>query len=397
VSQEVVSLAPVRNVGHKSQGEISVSIRFTCACGKELQAQEEYAGRKTRCPDCSSELVIPAASTQLQVEPASALRATDRRWDREDENDDRRPERRRTKAGTSAMAVWSLVLGLLSFGCGLTGLPALLLGFLSLRAISGSEGRLAGKGLAIGGMVAGVFGVLFWAVLGPGTYFVIGKVRDSANQAHSRNNLKQMSLACLNYHDTQNAFPPVYFRQGPQIGFGPPGVDPQNPNAPRTGLSWRVAILPYVEEDILYRQFHLNEPWDSPHNKTLLTRMPKVYVHPNADAATTAAGKTHYRAFTGPGTMFDPTLGHPVHIGDIPDGMSNTILIVEAAEAVEWTKPDDLPFGPTTPLPKLGGLSKGGFNVAMVDGSTRFIPDTVSERVLRAAITRNGGEFEPLP
>jgi hypothetical protein len=388
-------LALVRNVGHKSQGEISVSIRFTCACGKELQAQEEYAGRKTRCPDCSSELIIPAASTQLRREPAPARPAPGSRRDRDDEYDDRRA-RRRTTATISAMAVWSLILGFLSIGCSaLTGLPALIFGFLSLRAISGSEGRLSGKGLAIGGIVVSLFGMLFSAALWAGCYFVIDKVRDASDQAKSRNNLKQISIACLNYHDTQGRFPPVYLRQGPPDPFGPPGFNPQDPNAPRTGLSWRVAILPYIEEDSLYRQFHLNEPWDSPHNKTLLTRMPKTYIHPNSEAATTAAGRTHYRAFTGPGTMFDPTA--VVRIMDVPDGTSNTILVVEAAEAVEWTKPDDLPFGPTTPLPKLGGLSKGGFNVAMADGSTRFIPDIVSERVLRAAITRNGGEFEPLP
>jgi hypothetical protein len=375
-----------------------MTIRFTCACGKELQAQEEYAGRKTRCPDCSSELIIPAASTQLRREPASAPRSPGGRRDRDDDEFDDRPARRRASATTSGMALWSLILGFLAIGCGvLTGLPALLLGILSLRAISGSEGRLTGKGLAIGGMVISLFGMLFSALLWAGGYFVIDKVRDANSQAKSRNNLKQISIASMNYHDTNLSYPPVYFQQTVRDPFGPPGFNPPNPNAPRKGLSWRVAILPYVEEDNLYRQFHLDEPWDSPHNKTLLTRMPKVYTHPNADAATTAAGKTHYRAFTGPGTMFDPTANQPIRIMDVTDGTSNTILVAEAAEPVEWTKPEDLPFGPGIPLPKLGGFSKGGFNVAMVDGSTRFIPNTVSERALRAAITRNGGEWDPLP
>ncbi len=44
-----------------------------------------------------------------------------------------------------------------------------------------------------------------------------------------------------------------------------------------TGLSWRVHLLPFLEEAELYRQFHLDEPWDRPHNMSLVERMPKAY------------------------------------------------------------------------------------------------------------------------
>jgi prepilin-type processing-associated H-X9-DG protein len=82
----------------------------------------------------------------------------------------------------------------------------------------------------------------------------------------------------------------------------------------------------------------------------------------------------------------------------ITDGTSNTIMLVEAAEPVEWTRPDVLEFDPNKPLPKLGGLTKGGFNIAMCDGSVRFVKDTIDPIMLKAMLTRQGGEvvaFDP--
>jgi hypothetical protein len=117
--------------------------------------------------------------------------------------------------------------------------------------------------------------------------------------------------------------------------------------------------------------------------------MPKVYLHP-AQKAQPGPYVTHYQVFVGPGAAFEGVKG--VSLDDFPDGLSNTILIVEAAEPVPWTKPQDLPYDPHQPLPRLGGLSRRSFNVALGDRSVRFVPTEVSERSLRAAITRNGGE-----
>jgi hypothetical protein len=158
-------------------------------------------------------------------------------------------------------------------------------------------------------------------------------------------------------------------------------------------LSWRVAILPYVGEDVLYKQFNLNEPWDGPTNKRLLTQMPKVYAHASADAAKTAAGFTHYRAFVGPGTAFDPTLNRGTRVADFTDGLTNTILVVEAADPIEWTRPDDLPFTANGPLPHLGVGSPSNFTVLLADSSTRVLSVDISPQTLRAAITRSGGEI----
>ena len=146
-------------------------------------------------------------------------------------------------------------------------------------------------------------------------------------------------------------------------------------------------LLPYVEQDALYKEFHLDEPWDSEHNKKLLSKMPKVFVNPAAKPSPT---ETSYQAFAGKGAFFVGMTG--LRIADFTDGTSNTLMVAEAAKTVPWSKPVDLPFGPDKPLPKLGGVFPGGFNVSLCDGSVRFISDKISTETLKALITRIGGE-----
>jgi hypothetical protein len=201
----------------------------------------------------------------------------------------------------------------------------------------------------------------------------VQKVRMAAGRAKSSNNLKQMALAMHNYASTfDNRFPAAAIcdKNGKPL------------------LSWRVSILPYIEQDNLYKQFHLDEPWDSDRNKKLLAHMPNVYALPGVQQP--GDTNTHYRVFYGNGAGFDLRKG--VRFQDITDGTSNTIMIVEAGEAVPWTKPEELEFQPDKPLPKLGKQSPDGFHVAMFDGSVRFIQKTISEKTLKAAITRAGGE-----
>jgi hypothetical protein len=121
-------------------------------------------------------------------------------------------------------------------------------------------------------------------------------------------------------------------------------------------LSWRVRMLPVLGYEELFDQFHLNEPWDSPHNMQLLAHIPQAYQSPER-----FDGRTNYLAPVGPNTAFtvsrDSKLQYP------PDGFAQTILVVEADEelAVPWTKPVDLPFDTKAPRNGLGNLREDGF------------------------------------
>jgi hypothetical protein len=125
--------------------------------------------------------------------------------------------------------------------------------------------------------------------------------------------------------------------------------------------------------------------------------MPKVY-GTEAMRKTAGDGKTYYRGFSHPGAIFERprAKGAPpirLHIGGILDGTSNTIAVVEAGEAVEWTRPEDIDFGPGQPLPPLGAGRKGDqVIVLMLDGSYRFVRKSAPESTWRGASTYNGGE-----
>jgi RNA polymerase sigma-70 factor (ECF subfamily) len=193
----------------------------------------------------------------------------------------------------------------------------------------------------------------------------------AAQKEQLSKSLKQLALAMHDYHDTYKGLPPaaIYSKDGKPL------------------LSWRVALLPFLGEGDLYKEFRLDEPWDSPHNRKLMEKMPKVYA---AHGAKVKPGSTFYRVFTGPGTVFEGAKG--ARMLDITDGTSNTIMIVEAGQAVPWTRPDELPYAAGKPLPKLGGQFQDGFYLALCDGSVRFVRTPINEQTLRALITRNGGE-----
>jgi prepilin-type processing-associated H-X9-DG protein len=358
-------------------------IRFTCECGKLLQARDEQAGRTVACPACGSHQTVPDNSTAVQPgQPERAPAATGVRQGAAagGAEDWAAPD---GPAVTSGKAVASLVLGVLSF-CALllAGIPAIILAFLALGDVKKGRGRVKGQGLAITGLVLGIVGTLAscgvipFAILLP----AVQKVREAAARVQSQNNLKQMGLAMHNYIDSNRGRMPAAASRGPDG---------------RPLLSWRVALLPYLGEDPLYRQFNQNEPWDGPNNRRLLAQMPRVYLaageQPGPD------GLTKYQVFVGPGTAFE-NRPQGVHFpGDFPDGSVNTILVVEAANGVPWTKPDDLSFNPNGPLPPLGGNIRSGFNVLYADGSARLIPTGTPETTIKALITRNGGEFVTPP
>lgn len=204
----------------------------------------------------------------------------------------------------------------------------------------------------------------------------VQSARAAARRAQSTNNLKQIGLAIHNFESVRGKFP------------RPAIVDKQG----KPLLSWRVAILPFIEMELLYDKFKLNEPWDSPHNKALLAEMPTTYADPSLSAA--EPGSTTYRAFAGKGTFFDPSA--ELSVKDVTDGLSNTIAVVGATQGVPWTKPEDIAFNPDD---KTADAFKGagwpaplGTLALFADGSVRPIPPTTAIEALRAMITRAGGE-----
>lgn len=189
----------------------------------------------------------------------------------------------------------------------------------------------------------------------------------------SINNLKQIMLALLNYHDVNQSFPPAF-----SSAEGKPL------------LSWRVAILPYIEGgNEIYQEFHLDEPWDSEHNKPLAAKIPQVYQSPTSKLTD---GRTVYLTPRGAGTMFPGASG--IKVRNITDGTSNTLAVLEVDDeaAVEWTKPDDWKFDPKNPKTGLGHQQPGVVITALGDGSVRQLPNTMDAEKLKALITIAGRE-----
>ncbi|HEV3237767.1 MAG TPA: DUF1559 domain-containing protein, partial [Gemmataceae bacterium] len=155
-------------------------------------------------------------------------------------------------------------------------------------------------------------------------------------------------------------------------------------------LSWRVAILPYLEQDGLHKQFKLDEPWNSESNKKLIEKMPDVFASPRV--AVKKKGFTVYQGFAGPGALFETgkVMRFPA---SIPDGTSNTIMAVESSIAVPWSRPADVPFDIKKDLPDIGKAYSAEPLAVLCDGSVRTLHlKTLSPETFKAAITRNGGE-----
>jgi len=195
----------------------------------------------------------------------------------------------------------------------------------------------------------------------------------ASQRARSVNNLKQIALAMHIYHDIHKHFPPA-------ASLGPDG---------KPLLSWRVLLLPHLDQEPLYREFHLDEPWDSEHNRALIERMPDVFSSPLAKLKT--PGHTSYLAPRAEGTILDG--GEAVSLKDITDGTSNTILIVEADDdqVVIWTQPDDLPLDLDHPQAGLGGLLDGQFLAAIADGSVQTLHVDSDQEQLRRFFLRADG------
>ena len=206
----------------------------------------------------------------------------------------------------------------------------------------------------------------------------LGQVRDATAQLfflrerlRFRHPLAEVLLAWHNYCDVHGRFPP---NQAAEDG--------------QALLSWRVLVLPFLGETELFEQFRLDEPWDSPHNKALIPKMPDAYQDHGGELP---VGRTRFAAVTGPGTVF----GEEVRISQISDGLSSTAAVVESRQGVIWTKPEDVPLGD-----KLGDSlhanAAGRIVLGMLDGQTLEF-ETLPNAVLRQLFRYQDGQPQPLP
>ena len=228
-------------------------------------------------------------------------------------------------------------------------------------------------------------GVTLALALGGWLLNAVNKMRETHARMHVYGNLKWLTITMHTYADNTGSLP------GPNAPFlDPAGSGRAHP------VSWRVLILPNIEQQEIYRRYRFDEPWDGPNNIRLVQRMPKTFRHPKADSENVPAGHTHYRILASrpdakPSALFTDGMPGP-KVSEIPDGSGKTVLIVEAAEAVPWTMPEMLFYDRNQPLPKLGGFFGNTFQAALADGSVRSFRTDMPEDQVRARITKDGGE-----
>ncbi|MCE9525627.1 MAG: DUF1559 domain-containing protein [Planctomycetales bacterium] len=203
--------------------------------------------------------------------------------------------------------------------------------------------------------------------------------REAAAFAHSRNSLRQLMLAMHNHHDTHRRLPAAYSRKEDGTKL----------------LSWRVHLLPFLGEAALHSQFHLDEPWDSEHNKALIAKIPTVFVSPSLGDDAAKKGLTVFVAPIAPKTIFEGSEAIP--FSKIRDGLSNTLGFLEAdsEHAVVWTKPEDLSVDWKEPLKglKLRKVETGSvFLTVFCDGKIQAISNKIEPAVLRRLLQKNDGE-----
>jgi hypothetical protein len=236
--------------------------------------------------------------------------------------------------------------------------------------------------------VGGAIGlaVTIWGLIGFAMFAAMtGHPREASRRAQCKNNLKQIGLALHNYHDEKGTFPPAA----------------NGTNA----MSWRIAILPFLDQRETYRRYQQDTSWDSPANLPLAhQKLPEIVCPSNGDPQN-AAGQWYssYSMPTGSHSVGANPQG--TKLGAITDGSSNTLLVVEACGArIVWTDPRDVniqtqPAGINLNGPR-SGESAGwlsshhshGAHTLFGDGSVRFIHDKIDPNLLQKLATIDGGE-----
>lgn len=249
----------------------------------------------------------------------------------------------------------------------------------SSPAKGGLKKRKKGKsgGSTVVVILAVVFGGLFvcGGVLAAVLLPAVQQAREAARRAQCKNNLKQIGLAMHNYHDTFRGFPAAHF----------------NDSQGQPRVSWRVSILPFIDQAPMFQGISMNESWDGPSNSRFNSMMPPTYACPSVP---TNRVNTCYATIVGPKSVLGADKS--VSVRDITDGTSNTLLVAEACKlGIPWMKPQDVDLASFTAVGDPGGVSSfhvGGVHVLMGDGTVRFLSNATDPNIVKAMTTRDGSE-----
>ena len=327
-------------------------VQFECpSCKQLLQVAEENAGKTIVCPECKASTTIPSSAGAITAAPALSSAAA-------------------PTAVTTPENVRPARTG--------EGGP---------RRDRDTTHPVAAAGMNLGMVLLIVFGVGFCAVI-PAVGVLIAllvpavqKVREAEARSKTMNNMKQIGVAWHNHESVFREFPGPKMRAQNVPAFGVP--------LPTVDLSWRVALLPFLEQEPLFKQFDKTVAWDHANNRALANT--PVLVYDSVWRANPDPTQTQFQYFTGPNTMFtDPP--QRLRLADIPDGTSNTFMFAEALTRVPWPKPADIALVPNGPI----NVPPDRFLAAMADGSVRFIDRRgASDAILRLLIDPRDGMVVP--
>jgi hypothetical protein len=185
-------------------------------------------------------------------------------------------------------------------------------------------------------------------------------------------------LAVANYHETYGSFPPAYVadRDGKPLH------------------SWRVLLLPFLEQRAIHDAYNFAEPWDGPNNRKLADRIGSIYLRSGLESDQSRT--TSFVAVVGPETAWRGS--ESLSFKDLGDGSTHTLMVVEVPDGeFLWMEPRDLRFDRMSFRINDGsgrglGSRLGGARVVSADGTVRTLPDDFSPEKLRAMLTANGGE-----
>lgn len=241
----------------------------------------------------------------------------------------------------------------------------------------------AGAGIGMGVVIAILGGVIVAggcviAILAALLLPAVSAARTAAKRTQSMNNLKQIGLALHNYHDVNGSFPPAYVTDA---------------NGKKL-YSWRVLILPYLEQNAAFQQFDKTKAWDAPENIAISNMAIPAFQSPADESG--VANRTNYVAMVGPNTLFPPDRG--VKMFEVTDGTANTIAVIETKNVQgSWAAPIDpdlstMSFTVGSGQGQIDDVFPGGRNVLMTDASVRFVGDSMAAQMWQWLFTRNDGQ-----